>query len=351
MTAMKRLVSLVGIVCGLAADSAAATTVTTELFTIEIPGGWGIENDEAGVIVAYGERIVDRAPVPFLSIQYCTNSTAHSATSKQSHMSACTGRCVAEAFSSFKEQKGTIAPVERRVTPDGIVELRTRVAEPPSFASIGFSCSALGQVYVALASDESADQVEKTFGAVFSSIAWKQDIPPAPELIAESRRLTVREPLPFVRTQWGDGVIFPPAFGDSLVAGCSRESLGLGDAYWRPTEGDVQQAERIVAEYMSEHGLDSPEVHTWPGQPGPKTWPDLKDYQRQYIGVIRGSQKTIYATFVPARSALADEYWRRRPFNMCDGGPDHFGVETNLTSSAVLHIAFDSCMCRFAPSQ
>ena len=348
---MKRLVTLVGIICGFAARSAAATTVTTELFTIEVPAGWEIENNESSVIVAYGGRIVDRTPVPFLSIQYCTNSTVNSATKKQSDLSACTNRCVAAAFSSFKPPKGTISRVERRVTANGTVELRTNIAVPPNFASVGFSCSALGQVYVALASDQSSDQVEETFEAVLSSIAWKQDVLPTPELITEKMRLTVRDPLPFVRTQWGDGVIFPPAFGDSAVGACSRESLGLGDAYWQPTESDVQQAERILAEYMSQHGLDAPEVHTWPDQPTPETWPDLKDYQRQYMGVIRGSKKTIHASFVPAREALADEHWRRRPFGMCDGGPDHFGIETDLTSSAVLHIAFDSCMCRIVPAQ
>ena len=47
--------------------------------------------------------------------------------------------------------------------------------------------------------------------------------------------------------------------------------------------------------------------------------------------------------------ARSDEYWRRRPFQMCDGGNSHFGVETDLTTSSVLHVAFDTCMCRLVP--
>jgi len=348
---MKHVVSLFGVVCALVVGSATAATVTTKLFTMEVPDGWTIENNGSDTIAVAGPRMVDRMPMPALIIQYCTNAAIDNI-SDSSALAPCTDPCSKESLSASAADNGTLSAVQRQVTRQGIVELREEVVSRPRGADVaGLSCSPLGQVHVGLVSDESKDQAGKLFEGVFSSIAWKQDVAPAAELMTERRRLTVRDRLPFARTQWGDGVIFPPAFGDHLVGGCSRESLGPGDAYWQPTERDVQQAERIVAEYMSQHKLDSSEVHTWPDQPGPEKWPDLKGYQRQYMGVIRGTHRTIYASFVPAKEALADEHWRRRPFSMCDGGSSLFGIETDLTSSTVLHIAFDGCMCHIVPSQ
>lgn len=344
---MKRPAFMLGIVCGCAAGNVMATTVTTTLFTIDVPNGMTIENDESGTLLAGGSRMRDGMPTPFLIVNYCTNSIVNSETSNHTlELSPCTKPCTEETLLWTKKHGETQSPVARRVTQSGIVELRAQIVEPSgetSFAAM--SCSLQGQVYVALVSDESKDQTQKMFDAVFGSVAWMSSGEPAPDLVIERRRLTVREPLPFVRTRWGDGVIFPAAFGDGLLRPCSRESLGSGDAYWQPTEEDVKRAEEILSEYVSEHGLDAPEVHTSPDQPMPDSWPDLKHFQRQYVGVVRDNHKTIYASFAPAEEVRSDPDWRRRPFQMCDGGADYFGVETDLTSSAVLHIAFDTCMC------
>lgn len=348
---MKRLVTLTALVCALVGCNAAAKTVTTELFTMGVPD-WEYEDDGSGAIAVIGSRIVDGTPLPVLIVQYCTNSTINRETSDGSDLAPCTRPCSDETLLWSKDRgDDALSQVTRRVTPDGTIELRTALISGPGLSISGMSCSPLGQVHVGLVSDESRDQVERVFEAAFSSIVWKQTVPPAPEFVTERRRLTVREPLPLVQTQWGDGVILPAVFGDALARPCSRESLGLGDSYWQPTESDVERAEQIVSAYMGEHGLDAREVHTWPDQPMPSAWPDLKHYQRQYVGVIRGTNRTIYASFVPAAEARSDEYWRRRPFQMCDGGSSHFGVETDLTTSSVLHVAFDTCMCRIEPSE
>jgi hypothetical protein len=342
---MKRVVSLAAILCAFAGCNAAAKTVTTELFAVDVPD-WELEDDGSGVVTVMGTRIVDGTPLPFLILQSCTNSSINRETSKESELSPCTRPCTDEKLWSKDGHDTNGLQVTRRVMPDGTVQLRTAAISEAGVISIGgLFCSPLGQAHVGLVSDESRERVERIFEATFSSIGWKQKVPPAPEFVTERQRLTVRDPLPWVRTRWGDGVILPAVFGDALVSPCSRESLGLGDSYWQPTERDVYEAEQIVSAYMSEHGLNPSEVHTWPNQPMPETWPDLKQFQRQYVGVIRGTSRTIYASFVPAAQARSDENWRRRPFSMCDGGSGYFGVETDITTSKVLHIAFDTCMC------
>ena len=340
LACMMRLASLTAILCAFAGGNAAAKTVTTELFTVEVPDGWTIEDDESGAIAVMGSRIVARTPMPALLIQYC-------------NLSACSRPCSEDTLRWSRDHGDiTVSRVTRRVMPDGTVALRTNVISEPNAVSIGgLFCSPLGQVTVGFASDESREQAERVFETAFSSIAWKQKVAPAPEFVTERQRLAVRDPLPVVQTRWGEGVILPAVFGDALVRPCSRESMGLGDSYWQPTERDVYEAEQIVSAYMSEHGLDASEVHTWPNQPMPETWPDLKQFQRQYVGVIRGTKRTLYASFVPAAEARSDENWRRRPFARCDGGSDHFGIETDLTTSKVLHVAFDTCMCHIEPSR
>lgn len=139
-----------------------AETVTTELFTVEVPDGWTVENDEVAIVIAGGNRIVDRMPMPFLSIQACAEGF---------DSSPCKAPCSQDAL-SFSQARGmTFSPVTRRVAPSGVVELRARGAVPPDFvAFVALSCTSQAQVYVSLASDESVEQAERVFEAVLASI-------------------------------------------------------------------------------------------------------------------------------------------------------------------------------------
>lgn len=184
-----------------------------------------VENDGWSAILAYGDRMVDQMPLPFLAFQYCANSGG------ASELAPCTP--CSKQLLEVKDNNMVLSPVERRVTSNGIVELRAHeVSDSQAAGFVGVSCSQLGQVHVALVCDESKDQAEKMFEAAFASIAWKQNVPPAPELITENRRLAVREPLPFVRTQWGDGVIFPPRWRTQSVR-CRNGSHVVCSAAYR----------------------------------------------------------------------------------------------------------------------
>jgi len=56
----------------------------------------------------------------------------------------------------------------------------------------------------------------------------------------------------------------------------------------------------------------------------------------------------VYASFIPPES-LRDGGWRLRPWQICDGGPEYFGVEVDVESASAQHIDFDSCLCAIVP--
>src|SRR5262245_51941905 len=100
------------------------------------------------------------------------------------------------------------------------------------------------------------------------------------ELKTVNRLPVVAEPLPLKTTKWGEGVIFPPAFGPAFMNQCSRSTPGKADAYWMPEQADVEKAESVFASYR---GTNSP------GRELVAEWPDLHAYHRQYVGVLRGN--------------------------------------------------------------
>ena len=162
----------------------------------------------------------------------------------------------------------------------------------------------------------------------------------AQDLMTVNRRLAVKDPLPLVRLARGEAVIFPAAFGDSFLHQCSRSTLGKGDSYWVPDASEVEKAESIFRKYAKKNQPTAELL---------RQWPDLRVYRRQYIGVVRGDRKTLYANFFPASENVGGE-WRQQPLQLCDGGPAYFGVETHLETSMILHIDFDGCMCAIVPA-
>lgn len=99
----------------------------------------------------------------------------------------------------------------------------------------------------------------------------------------------------------------------------------------------------------------------------------ITDYARQYIGLIRSGKKVVYVNgfhqlyfamlveaeaSTDARSALQDrmqtftlknspsiplgrDYWRVRPFNVCDGRQAFWGVEFDVESETFGELQFN----------
>lgn len=146
-------------------------------------------------------------------------------------------------------------------------------------------------------------------------------------------------------------------FADELSF-CSRTTLGEVDSFFNPSRTLVSEIDARLPE-VSPSAANAQKM--------------LTDYARQYIGVYRGGTRFVYvngfhnlyldllleANRSPdARVALEDrmqvfslqnsppiapgkDYWRVRPFNVCDGKQAFWGVEFGVDSRSFSDLEFN----------
>ena len=151
-----------------------AATIETALFSIDVPDQWNVEDNKASIILVMGDRIRDRMPMPFLSIQYCTLTEPPA----DSDLRRCNDPCSKKSLSFLtdRQPRGVkLSPIAEVRKPNRIVEYSTESASSPNggvaFATL--SCSSTGQVYVSLVSDEPKNDAKAVFNSVVESIKWK----------------------------------------------------------------------------------------------------------------------------------------------------------------------------------
>lgn len=105
---------------------------------------------------------------------------------------------------------------------------------------------------------------------------------------------------------------------------CSRGSPPIGEATWRPSEADILRLEAGLPASMKAAGH-------------PDVAEALTSQPRQYVGIVRGGRKFVYASFLP--SSARDMDWRNVALVVCDGGARLFGVEMDAETGAVTHYA------------
>lgn len=78
----------------------------------------------------------------------------------------------------------------------------------------------------------------------------------------------------------------------------------------------------------------------------------LARWQRQYVGLTRGTQRFIYGNYFPAEDdyfpAEHHEMWHDQPVITCDGGPRYFGAEFYPAAGRITRIDFNGSLA--APS-
>ena len=67
----------------------------------------------------------------------------------------------------------------------------------------------------------------------------------------------------------------------------------------------------------------------------------LQGWRRQYVGIVRGGKRFLYGNFFPVHDASEQPTWRSRPVIVCDGGPVFFGVEMEMATGRITHLAFN----------
>jgi len=162
------------LVCALFQSFAAsAATITTALFSIDLPDQWGVEDNKSSIVLAAGKDLVGSHPSPFLSIQYCAVG-AH-ATRPDVH--PCDKPC---SEASLHEMLGenpqgiVLPPVTRRQRPDGGIELSMVTARSENEnGRLALACSASAQLYIWFMSSGTAKETDTLFANILASLKWK----------------------------------------------------------------------------------------------------------------------------------------------------------------------------------
>lgn len=118
---------------------------------------------------------------------------------------------------------------------------------------------------------------------------------------------------------------------------------------WEPGPADITRLEKVLPEFMA-------------GQQTPPDYQPLHEYYRQYVGVVRDGKKTICVNFFhyrfvreslerhshldPVKKTVeeghrAEDFWKREPINMCDGGADYFTIQFDLETGTFSQLGFN----------
>ena len=137
------------------------------------------------------------------------------------------------------------------------------------------------------------------------------------------------------------GAVLPDSVSYRLFPQCSRTSPSpIG--YWTPTASDIAGLERDLATYLETQ-------ESIRGQQPPQARAPLRNYYRQYAGVVVvGGKHLIYVNAIsPAERELLftasgdTAAWRNLPALVCDGGWALWGVEYDPTTHRFRGFAFN----------
>ena len=156
----------------LASLAVRAESVATPLFVMNVPDGWTIEDNKSSVVLISGDRVRDRMPMPFLSVQYCFAN----APAEGSFQRRCEEPRSEERLALQAEATGIrFSPVVKDVSAQGVTQYRTHAISPrEASAFAALLCSRTGQVYVSLVSDESRKEADAMFSDVVLSLRWNE---------------------------------------------------------------------------------------------------------------------------------------------------------------------------------
>ncbi len=126
-------------------------------------------------------------------------------------------------------------------------------------------------------------------------------------------------------------VIFPANATPEMLKQCSRATPSPGEATWQPTDADVDKMEASLPKTLE--GLAQARQVNFAGL--------LRNWQRQYVGIVRGGRRLIYGNYFPLDDTNELAQWRKQPMTVCDGGPRFFGAEFDVAAERMTRIDFN----------
>jgi hypothetical protein len=117
---------------------------------------------------------------------------------------------------------------------------------------------------------------------------------------------------------------------------------------WTPGPADIARREKLLPKFMA-------------GQKTPEDYKPLHEYYRQYLGVVRDGKKRICVNFVhynfvreclerphliPVKETVekggrAEDFWKREPIEVNDGGADFFTVQFDVETGTFSYLGFN----------
>jgi hypothetical protein len=126
----------------------------------------------------------------------------------------------------------------------------------------------------------------------------------------------------------------PGSAADILLKQCSRAVPARGQSSWQPSLADISRLEKALPATLAKapqaRELNIPRV--------------LQSWRRQYVGIVRGGKRFLYANFFPVNDPGEHPGWRSRPVVVCDGGPAFFGAEMEIGTGRMTHLAFNGSL-------
>lgn len=88
--------------------------------------------------------------------------------------------------------------------------------------------------------------------------------------------------------------------------------------YWTPAKEDVARLEEKLEFHLRKVS----------DKRSPALWSKLRDYKRQYAGIVEGGRRKIYANFFCDNAKITD--WKTRPVAVEDGGDCFFQIKYDI---------------------
>ncbi len=154
------------------AEEATTQAADTRLFSLQVPAAWKVRGDGNSILLAGGPRIVDGAPMPMLSAQYCVEEM----TERSVGLTACSDSCELAAQRMLSEFSGSMVLGNLQSTRRGQTNefrLQGKAKSGKYTAEFALSCNPLGRAYVSLASDGPAEGLKVQFEAIMQTLQWR----------------------------------------------------------------------------------------------------------------------------------------------------------------------------------
>ncbi|QNQ09979.1 hypothetical protein [Sphingomonas alpina] len=125
--------------------------------------------------------------------------------------------------------------------------------------------------------------------------------------------------------------ILPGSAVPKILRQCSRSAPKIGEGSWQPQAAGIRELEAALPGELRKRS--SGESSHWQNL--------LRDWRRQYVGIVRGGRRYIYGSFAQDDSSSIAFDWQREPMQVCDGGVSFFGVEYDVARRRFTHVAFN----------